>query len=57
MPKCFNCGKDGHIRSDCPTQSTDKNLRKCYDCHEMVLDIKAHHTICPKSRREKINYS
>ena len=46
--KCFKCGKEGHKRSEC-----FNNTKRCYDCNEMVTDIKSHRTVCAKSKREK----
>lgn len=39
--KCFRCGKYGHIAKFCKNSG-----RECYDCHEIVQDLKEHKKIC-----------
>lgn len=48
---CYNCGKTGHTKRECYSQSS--NLIECYDCHEKVQALDDHRKICSKSRKAK----
>ena len=52
---CHKCGSMDHYKRFCPKQGSRKFNRKikCYDCGEMVFDIKVHRSSCEKSRRNK----
>lgn len=59
--RCFSCGNVGHRKSECKNNLTSSStvrqgpssLKECYDCHDMVSDIKMHRDVCPKSRLAK----
>ena len=57
MSRCYQCGVFGHFKSECPQLnkkgSFGANLKRCYDCNDMVNDLKVHRAVCTHSRKAK----